>query len=169
MPTTQATAEDFVGTWRLLDYSFIHQDGTVEHPWGTAVRGYLLYSAEGFMSGNLSPANDWASRRARLKAALKAHDGAGALRLARRAGRRDYIAYTGRYTVERDTITHHVEASLFPNWVGRPEVRYFQFEGNTLTLRTGPVRAGRDTIVAQLVWERVGGLAVQVHAPSAPS
>ena len=149
------TAADFVGTWRLLDYSFIHEDGVVEHPWGTEVRGYLLYSAEGYMSGNLSPARDWPSRRARLAAAFKAHDGAGALQLARRAGHREYIAYTGRYTVEGDTITHHVEASLFPNWIGRPEVRYYKFEGDTLTLRTGPVRSGKHTIVAQLVWERV--------------
>lgn len=150
-----ATAADFVGTWRLLDYSFIHEDGTIEHPWGTNVRGYLLYSAEGYMSGNLSPANDWPSRRARLTAALKAHDGASALRLAGRAGRRDYIAYTGRYSVEGDTVTHHVEASLFPNWVGRPEIRYYKFEGDTLTLRTGPIRSGRSTVTAQLVWERV--------------
>jgi hypothetical protein len=149
--STQATAADFVGTWRLLDYSFIHEDGSVEHPWGTNVRGYLLYSAEGYMSGNLSPANDWASRRARLAAALKTHD----VSLARRAGRRDYIAYTGRYTVEGDTITHHVEASLFSNWVGRPETRYYEFEGDTLTLRTGPVRSGKHTITAQLVWQRV--------------
>jgi hypothetical protein len=151
MPT-HATAADFVGTWRLLDYSFIHEDGVIEHPWGTDVRGYLLYSAEGYMSGNLGPANDWASRRARLAAALKAHD----VRLAgRAAGRRDYIAYTGRYTVERDTITHHVEASLFSNWVGRPELRYYNFDGETLTLRTGPVQSGKHTIVAQLVWRRV--------------
>lgn len=146
-----ACAADFVGTWRLLAYSFVHQDGAVEHPWGTEVRGYLLYSAEGFMSGNLSPANDWASRRARIAAAFKAHDGAGALR----AGRRDYIAYTGRYSVEGDTITHHVEASLFPHWVDRPEVRYYKFEGDRLILRTGPVQSGKDTIVAQLTWERV--------------
>jgi hypothetical protein len=151
----QAAPSDFVGTWRLLDYSFIHDDGSIEHPWGTNVRGYLLYSAEGYMSGNLSPAHDWQSRRARIKAALKAHDGTAALRLARRAGRRDYIAYAGRYTVEGDKVTHHVEASLFPNWVGRPEVRHYKFEGNMLTLRTGPVQSGKHTIVAQLIWERV--------------
>lgn len=152
---TQGTATDFVGTWRLLDYSFIHEDGVVEHPWGSEVRGYLLYSAEGYMSGNLGAAQDWPSRRARLKSALMAHDGAGALRLARRSGHREYIAYTGRYTVDGDTITHHVEASLFPNWVGRPELRYYKFEGDTLTLRTGPVRSGKHTVIAQLVWERV--------------
>lgn len=153
--STQATADDFVGTWRLLDYSFIHEDGAVEHPWGFEVRGYLVYSAEGYMSGNLSPARDWKARRARLHSALRPHDSAAPLRLARRAGRRDYIAYTGRYTVEGDTVTHHVEVSLFPNWVGRPEVRYYKFEGNMLTLRTGPIRSGMHTIVAQLVWERV--------------
>lgn len=155
MPT-QADASDFVGTWRLLDYSFIHEDGVVEHPWGAEVRGYLIYSAEGYMSGNLGPANDWASRRARISAAFKAHDGgASALRLARSAGRRDYIAYTGRYTVEGHTVTHHVEASLFPNWVGRPEVRYYEFQSDTLTLRTAPIPSGKHTIVAQLIWKRV--------------
>lgn len=163
------TAADFMGTWRLLSYSFIHEDGSVEHPWGTAVRGYLLYSAEGYMSGNLSPAHDWPSRRARLAEALKERGGAGALRLASRAGRRDYIAYTGRYTVEGETVAHHVEVSLFPNWIGRPEVRHYKFEGDTLTLRTGPIRSGMSTIVAQLIWERVEGLAVQAHAPSAHS
>ena len=56
MMTTPASAADFIGTWRLLDYSFIHDDGVIEKPWGTDVRGYLLYSAEGYMSGNLSPA-----------------------------------------------------------------------------------------------------------------
>lgn len=151
-----AQAADFVGTWRLREYSFVYDDGTVEHPWGTAVRGYLLYSAEGYMSGNLSPARDWPSRRARLAMAFKEHSGVDALRLARRAGRRDYIAYSGRYTVEGDTVIHHVEVSLFPNWVGRPEVRYYEFAGNMLTLRTGPLREGRRTFVAQLVWDRIG-------------
>jgi hypothetical protein len=147
-----ATAADFVGTWRLLEYSFIHEDGAVEHPWGAAVCGYLIYSAEGYMSGNLSPARDWQSRSARLAAAFKAHDGAGALRSARR---REYIAYTGRYTVEGDTITHHVETSLIPNWIGKPEVRYYRLEGDRLTLRTGQIRSGIHSVIAELAWARV--------------
>src|SRR5271163_4070435 len=71
---TQAAAADFVGTWRLIDYSFVHDDGIVEKPWGTDVRGYLLYSAEGYMSGNLGPAgaaaeSSSASRLLRTRAA----------------------------------------------------------------------------------------------------
>jgi Lipocalin-like domain len=139
---TQATAANFVGTWRLLDYSFLHDDGVVEKPWGTEVRGYLLYSAEGYMSGNLGPA-----RRKRGVIERITPD--------RPRRNRRYIAYTGRFTVESDTVTHHVEASLFPLWVGRSEVRYYSFEGDTLTLRTGHIKSGNHTIVAQLTWERV--------------
>jgi Lipocalin-like domain len=141
------TAVDFIGTWRLLDYSFIHDDGVIEKPWGTDVRGYLLYSAEGYMSGNLSPA------RRRQGVIEREHDMINPGMRPRRTRR--YIAYTGRYTVDGDTVTHHVEASLFPHWVGRPEVRHFCFEGNRLTLRTDPLKTGRHTMVAQLLWERV--------------
>ena len=140
---TQATSADFVGTWRLVDYSFIHDDGMVEKPWGTDVRGYLLYSAEGYMSGNLGPAR---RRRGVIERMTPA---------SRPRRNRRYIAYTGRFTVEGETITHHVEASLFPLWVGRDEVRYYSFNGDTLTLRTGRVKSGSHTVVAQLTWERV--------------
>jgi hypothetical protein len=140
---THATAADFVGTWRLLDYSLIHDDGVVEKPWGTEVRGYLLYSAEGYMSGNLGPARRRQGVIERITPASRP-----------RRNRR-YIAYTGRFTVQGDTITHHVEASLFPLWVGRDEVRYYTFDGDTLILRTGPLKSGHHTLTAQLTWQRV--------------
>src|ERR1700748_2019597 len=102
--TQQSVASDFIGTWKLVDYSFLHEDGTVEKPWGENVVGYLLYSAEGYMSGNLSPAG----RRQNVEAT----EGQKPRR------KRDYIAYAGPYTVEGNTVTHHVEVSLFPNWLG---------------------------------------------------
>jgi hypothetical protein len=151
------TTADFIGTWRLLEYSFVHDDGVVERPWGAEVRGYLLYTPEGYMSGNLSPARDWASRRARLAERFSGASNLRAAGLTGRNPRRDYIAYSGRYSVEGDTVTHHVEVSLFPNWIGRPEVRYFQFENDRLTLRTPPIKVGKHTVVAQLVWQRVRG------------
>jgi hypothetical protein len=111
------------------------------------VRGYLLYSAEGYMSGNLGPA--------RRKRGVIERIGPDPESTDRPRRNRRYIAYTGRYTVDGNTVTHHVEASLFPLWVGRPEVREFQFDGDRLTLRTGPLKRGRHTMVAQLIWERV--------------
>ncbi|WP_446743308.1 lipocalin-like domain-containing protein [Silvibacterium acidisoli] len=147
------TAADFIGTWRLLDYSFLHDDGRVEKPWGDDVRGYIVYTAQGYMSANLSPAIHWTARRARLAAKLSMNPGEERLR--ERNRRRDYIAYSGSFSVEDEKVIHHVEVSLYPNWVGRPEVRFYSFEENNLTLRTGPIRSGRHTVVAQLVWERV--------------
>jgi hypothetical protein len=137
---THTTAGDFIGTWKLVDYSFLHEDGTVEKPWGDHVVGYLLYSAEGYMSGNLSPA----SRRHKVEQADSPP---------RR--KRDYIAYAGPYTVEGDTVTHHVEVSLFPNWLGTAQLRYHERKGDMLTLRTPPISSGGGTVAVQLIWKKV--------------
>ena len=104
---THATAADFVGTWRLLDYSLIHDDGVVEKPWGTDVRGYLLYSAEGYMSGNLGPARRRQGVIERITPA------------ARPRRNRRYIAYTGRFTVQ--ARHHHPPRRSQPvSSLGRP-------------------------------------------------
>ncbi len=113
----------------------------VEKPWGDEVFGYLLYSAEGYMSGNLSPA---INRRAALKTAAR-----------KVKGTRDYIAYSGRYTVEGGTVTHHVEVSLFPNWVGLPQVRFYSLTEDTLVLQTPPIESDKGMVTAQLTWKRV--------------
>ena len=134
------TAADFIGTWKLIDYSFLHEDGTVEKPWGDHVVGYLLYSAEGYMSGNLSPAG----RRRKVEKTDN--------KKSRR--KRDYIAYAGPYTVDGDTVTHHVEVSIFPNWLGTAQLRYHKREGDRLILRTPPIRSGKDVVAVQLTWEK---------------
>jgi hypothetical protein len=33
-------------------------------------------------------------------------------------------AYAGRYTFDRDRVTHHVEVSLFQNWTGTDQIRF---------------------------------------------
>jgi len=135
------TANDFVGTWKLVDYSFLHEDGTVEKPWGDHVVGYLLYSAEGYMSGNLSPA----SRRHNIEQTDS--------QKTRR--KRDYIAYAGPYTVKGNTVTHHVEVSLFPNWLGTAQLRYHERKGDMLTLRTPPISSEGGKVAVQLTWKKV--------------
>lgn len=141
------TPSSFIGTWKLADYSFLHEDGSVEKPWGNHVTGYLLYSAEGYMSGNLSPAG---RRRNREETESQ-----------RSRRKRDYIAYAGPYTVEGDTVTHHVEVSLFPNWLGTAQLRYHKLEGDTLVLRTPPIPSGDKVVAVQLTWHRVQGLTIR--------
>jgi hypothetical protein len=154
----QAQPQDFVGTWRLVEYTFHHEDGSVERPWGHDVTGYLLYTPQGYMSASLSPAHrSWRSRLARLRAEVPEAEeaGMGMARLARRGVPRDYIAYSGRFELKDGMIIHHVEVSLFPHWVGLPQHRHYEFSGNQLTLRTSSINSGRDRVVAQLRWQRV--------------
>jgi hypothetical protein len=45
-----------------------------------------------------------------------------------------YFSYGGRYSVDGDTITHHVLFCLSPNWVGTPQVRRFALGPESATL-----------------------------------
>ena len=62
-----------------------------------------------------------------------------------------FVAYFGSYEVDdaSQTVTHHVEASLVPSWVGTSLKRRFRFEGARLVL-TRAVSGTTD----ELVWER---------------
>ena len=66
------------------------------------------------------------------------------------------IAYYGTYTVDaaRRTVIHHVEASLYPNWVGTEQRRLFEFSEGKLILRAANGSGGPGT-EGRLVWERV--------------
>ena len=67
-----------------------------------------------------------------------------------------FIAYYGVYEVnqEEGTVTHHVEGSSFPNWVGSAQRRFFEFSGNRLTLSTPPILVGGQQVTGVLIWER---------------
>jgi hypothetical protein len=72
-----------------------------------------------------------------------------------RSAKKSYQAYSGRYEVRDDKIIHHVEVSLFPNWVGREQERFYEFEGDRLCLSTEPLLYGKTRQTAHLEWERV--------------
>lgn len=53
-----------------------------------------------------------------------------------------YVSYCGRYEFRGDTVVHHLEHSLFPNWVGVEQERLVDLAGNRLTLSTRPMLLG---------------------------
>ena len=56
-----------------------------------------------------------------------------------------YLSYCGRYDFLGDTVVHHVEMSLFPNWIGGDQVRVVDLRGNRLTLSTrAPITQGHS-------------------------
>ncbi|MBL8210025.1 MAG: lipocalin-like domain-containing protein [Bryobacterales bacterium] len=43
----------FAGTWRLLSYQMQEEELPVVHPFGEQATGLLLYTEDGYMSGQL--------------------------------------------------------------------------------------------------------------------
>ena len=137
----------FVGTWKLVSAEYRSDEDEVHHLLGTHPIGQLMYDERGYMSAQLldkeRPAfasNDWLKGTPEeVTAAFEGHR-----------------AYFGTYEVDEKArkVTHHVLGSPFPNWIGRDNVRYYEFAGNRLILRTAPMLMGGRRVIGQLVWER---------------
>ena len=137
------TAQHFVGQWKLISYEQRSTTGEVTQPFGKDPIGRISYDTGGHMSAQLM-------RRDRSRFANS--DPRKGTDAEIRNAFTEYTAYYGSYTVDEKagTVTHHVEGSWFPNWIGTNQVRRFEFSGNRLTLRAD-LAAGPSI----LVWERI--------------
>jgi hypothetical protein len=135
-----------VGTWYLICYTIMNDEGTqIAEPFGPNPRGLLIYTENGFMSGQLMSASrpQWRSdlpRKASTEEKALAFD--------------TYLSYCGTYEQHGDRVIHHVMTSLIPNWVGTDQIRLMQLDGNLLTLSVPPVPDKGKTRTVQLTWRR---------------
>lgn len=68
-----------------------------------------------------------------------------------------YIAYSGPFHVdeEKQTLTHSMFVSLFPNWTGQTQPRRVKLEDDRLHLGTAsPIRSSGKTVNSVLIWRR---------------
>ncbi|MEB3062539.1 lipocalin-like domain-containing protein [[Mycobacterium] zoologicum] len=122
--------EALLGGWELSSFeSRDTQTGAVSYPLGTAPRGLILYTADGYMSAQLNGGDD-----AEL-------DG--------------YIAYGGRFDVDEDTATvhHRVSVSILPELLAAPQLRQARVDGDRLTLSATTTNDGVKSDNS-LVWVR---------------
>ena len=139
--------EKLLGTWKLVSCVGHWSDGRITYPYGSNPAGLLVYDADSnfsaqiqdqdrplFESGNLLK-----GAPEEIKAAFEG-----------------YVAYYGTYEVDEadGSLTHHVQGSLFPNWVGVDQKRLFEFSDNRLLLTTPPFVGKRSQLTLTLVWER---------------
>jgi hypothetical protein len=66
-----------------------------------------------------------------------------------------FVANAGRYSFHGDRVIHHVELSLFPNWVGSDPVRWVELAGGRLILSASPLPLAGRQQVPRLIWEWV--------------
>jgi hypothetical protein len=135
-----------VGGWRLVSWENRAADGQVTHPMGIDALGALLYTADGRFSVTIS-------RRGR--AGFGAGDLLSGTTEEKARAVEGFVAYAGRYSFHGDRVIHHVELSLFPNWVGSDQERWVEFAENRLILSASPLLLAGQLQVPRLVWERV--------------
>ena len=138
--------EALVGAWKLHSWENRADDGQVTYPMGTDALGSLLYTADGRFSVMISRAGrSW----------FAAGDLLGGTTEEQARAVEGFVAYAGRYSLYGDRVVHHVELSLFPNWVGTDQERSVERAGDRLTLSARPLTLAGTQQVPRLVWERV--------------
>lgn len=132
-------AQRLVGSWELVSYEIIAADGT-RRP-GAYDRGQITYDASGRMSVHLMHSSNTAT------ASPQTDD-------RRAAAYRRYLGYYGRFVVDTAAgiVTHIVEGSSNPSWVGSKQLRYYELAADNAQL-TLSLRDGARTTQA-LVWKR---------------
>jgi lipocalin-like protein len=125
--TPDALREALVGAWRLVSYKATAvDDGQVVEPFGAQPRGLITYTPGGHMSAQIMHPARPDFREARLEEGQPEELAAAAL---------GYMAYGGTYDVPTGgLVVHHVQLSLFPNWVGTTLTRVAELDGRRLRL-----------------------------------
>jgi hypothetical protein len=62
------------------------------------------------------------------------------------------LAYSASYTVEGNTVIHHVDGSWNPAWGKQPLIRPFELDGDSLVIAGAP---GRDPVTGEEVVYRM--------------
>ncbi len=140
--------EQFTGTWKLVSSEYRRLDGKLAYSKGRDAVGILMYDASGHMSVQIMRPD---------RPAFASGDHLKGTPEEIKSAFKGFVAYYGTYEVneEEGTVTHHLEGSLFPNWVGTDLKRFFEFSGNQLTLSTPPMPMGGQQLTGVLLWERV--------------
>ena len=102
--------------------------GEAIYPYGEHIYGRLIYTTEGLTSVLLMNPD---------RPKFASDDPLAGTPEEIEAAYRGFDAYCGSFTVDenRATVTHHIRASKFPNWIGTDQVRSFEIQDNRLKLK----------------------------------
>lgn len=138
--------DQLIGSWQLVSFENHDGDGRVRYPYGRGAVGYILYTTEGRMSATVM-----SSDRPPFGGIPRRDEGTPEKAVAFET----YLSYAGRYTFLGDRVIHHVEVSLWQDWVGTDLERLAEFRDGRLILRTPPIIQGARTRTTIITWERV--------------
>ena len=146
----QGLREKLIGAWKLISYVEKPVDGSAPfYPMGEKPEGIIMYTPDGYMSAQIMhpgrpkfASGDWF--RGTVEEIKEEALG--------------YIAYCGHFHADeqKQTLTHSMFVSLFPNWLGQTQPRAVKIEGDMLHLSTAtPIKSGGKETNSYLSWKRV--------------
>jgi Lipocalin-like domain len=154
MSMSSAQNNPLLGTWKLISAIATSPEGNIEpDAYGSNPIGYITYTPEGrmmvmFSRSDRSPlGGNMHSPLSRDMRSVSVEERAEAFST--------FNAYAGTYTLNGNTVTHHVEVASIPNRVGTDLIRTFTLSGSRATLKTPPTLSDGVLKVFELVWERV--------------
>jgi hypothetical protein len=138
-----------LGAWRITAYVTERADGDRFAPLGDSLQGYICYTQDGVVSVNLQQPN---------REPYASGDPSVVTTSELAAAAAGYFAYAGRFVVDETTaiVTHDVEISLVPNWIGTQQRRTVIFDGDRLELRAiAPSLMAGEMRTIRVFWQRV--------------
>jgi hypothetical protein len=138
---SQATvAQRLVGAWELVSYEITAADGT-KRP-GAYDRGQISYDASGRMSAHLMHSSNKADATPQTDEL-------------RATAYRRYLGYYGPFVVDegKGIVTHIVDGSSNPSWVGSRQVRYYALSADNAQL-TLMLKDANGRVTQSLIWKR---------------
>jgi len=122
-------AQKLVGTWRVVRFIDTDPKGKVTYPFGEEPRGYIAYDATGHLSVQIM--------RMPAQSPFAAGDDDKGTDAEVRAAYDGYAAYFGTYRVDEvnSIVTHVVEGSLKPSYIGTDQPRPFKLDGDVLIIQ----------------------------------
>jgi 3-carboxy-cis,cis-muconate cycloisomerase len=145
VPLTQ-NASQVLGTWKLRSYEREEiATGRRHDQFGAKPDGYLGYAPDGRMYAMFIRQDRITPRD------VVPTEEEGVLLLG------SMVAYAGTYTLGDRRVIHHIDISWNQGWTGTDQVRYFELDGDTLTITTAPYLSHQDGKEGRsiLVWDKV--------------
>ena len=139
--------QKLLGTWELVSWYNLLEDGTKLYPLGPEASGYISYSPDGYLFVHLSAAG---------RVPYRVNDPYGGTAEEDSAAIKSIISYAGTYECLPDRVIHRVTQASCPNWVGTEQVRFHRFEGDRLELSAPNAVFQGKTVTARVLWRRAG-------------
>lgn len=108
------TADDLMGTWRVIGFQEWSPDGREHHPIGKSPVGFAIFDTAGrfFFQLSKSTAEDASPEEVA----------------------RSFMAYFGRFSLSGDTLSLAAESGNSPDDVGTTQTRTVTLDGDTLII-----------------------------------